>query len=160
MRKFVALNLVILCLLVASSLAVAQVEDFSKGRVFGIGLQFTAPTDPSSPSGIFPASGLSSRIWIIDLLGVEVDLFVVAGSPSFTMRALFKAFNLEIVDIYIGGGVAFYSFGGKLYTPFQGTGGLEISLSRNLALNAEVGFFGLGGVGGGVTAGLGAHFYF
>lgn len=152
MRKFVVLSLVALFLLQATSwVAVAQEEDFSKGRGLGIGLQATFPPDK------FPASGLSVRFWIADLLGFEVDLFWI---PSFTTRSFLKLFNTEMVDLYIGGGVAIFSTGTPptLRTPFQGVGGLEISLSHNLALNAEVGAYINGGMG--VTAGLGAHFYF
>jgi hypothetical protein len=95
-----------------------------------------------------------------DLFGVEVDFWVYPGSPTFAMRTFLKLINTEMVDLYVGAGVAMFSHGGMSYMPIQGVGGLEISLSRNLALNAEIGAFGLGGVTEGVTAGLGAHFYF
>lgn len=130
----------------------AQVEDSSKGRLLGIGIEATFPPD-------FPASGLSTRLWFADLLGLEVDLWVVAGGPSFTIRSFLKLFNSEMVDVYGGAGVAFFSKGGKFIAPFQALAGLEISFNRRLALNSEVGAFLLDGKLG-VTAGLGLHFYF
>lgn len=139
--------------------ATASAQDYSAGRVFGIGAQVTFPiVSPTSPAwpNMFPATGLSSRLWLADLFGLEVDFWVFPGFPSFAVRSLFKLYNSPIVDLYTGLGVAFFNAA----APFQGMSGLEISLSHSLALNAEVGIFGLGGTTGGVTAGLGAHIYF
>lgn len=152
MRKCVAFIFVVLLPFALGWPELAQAEDFSKGRLLGIGFEATFP-----PS--FPASGLSVRLWFADLLGLEVDLWVVAEGPSFTIRSFLKLFNTEIVDIYTGAGVAFFGLEGKLKTPFQALVGLEISFNRRLALNSEVGAFLLDGKLG-VTAGLGIHFYF
>jgi hypothetical protein len=42
----------------------------------------------------------------------------------------------------------------------QGVVGLEMRLTPQIALNGEIGVFGLGGTRGGVTSGLGVHLYF
>jgi hypothetical protein len=47
-----------------------------------------------------------------------------------------------------------------LYIPVQGVVGLEMRLTPQIALNGEIGVFGLGGTRGGVTSGLGVHLYF
>ncbi len=113
------------------------------------------PADVEWPN-MFPATGLSTRLWMADLFGIDVDFWVFPGFPSFAFRSLFKIFNTTIVDIYTGLGMAFFDGA----TPFQLASGLEISISPSLALNTEVGVFGFGATDGGVTAGLGAHFYF
>jgi len=137
----------------------AQAQDLSAGRFFGIGAQVTAPirspTDPQWPN-MFPATGLSTRLWLADLFGIDLNFWIFPGFPSFAFRSLFKVFNTTIVDIYTGLGMAFFNGA----TPFQLMSGLEVSISRNLALNFEVGVFGFGATEGGVSAGLGAHFYF
>jgi len=158
MRK-VILPFVALLLVVLLFPAWGGAQDLSAGRLFGIGAQATfpmrSPTDPNWPN-MFPATGLSTRLWLADLFGIDIDFWVFPGFPSFSFRTLFKVFNSTIVDIYSGLGMAFFNGA----TPFQLMTGLEISLSHNLALNAEVGVFGFGATSGGVTAGLGAHFYF
>jgi len=158
MRK-VILALVVLLLVALAFPTQGSAQDLSAGRFFGIGAQVTFPmrslTDPNWPN-MFPATGLSTRVWLADLFGIDVDFWVFPGFPSFSFRTLFKVFNSTIVDIYSGLGMAFF----KVATPFQLVSGLEISISHNLALNAEVGVFGFGGTSGGVTAGLGTHFYF
>ncbi len=135
----------------------AQVEDFSKGRLLGIGFLATF-SDPT-----FPASGLSTRLWFADLLGLEVDLWAVPAGASFTIRSFLKFFNTEIVDFYGGAGVAFFPSKEDAVTtfkvPFQGLVGLEISLNRRLAMISEVGAVFLDGKLG-ASAGLGVHFYF
>ena len=161
MRKLVLVSIILLLLGVGSELALAQqgVPDYSTGRLFGIGAEVTFPmVGPASPNwpNMFPATGLSTRLWLADLFGLDAAFWVFPGFPSFAIRSLFKLFNTPIVDIYSGLGVAFFNGA----APFQGLTGLEISISHNLALIAEVGVFGLGGTTGGVTAGLGAHFYF
>lgn len=121
----------------------------------GVGLAFTAPV--SAPN-TFPASGLSSRMWLGDLLGIEVDFFVVDQAPSFAARAFVKYFRTSLVDLYAGTGVGFFGFNGGLVVPFQAATGIEIALTSNLALNAEVGAYFRGVAG--ITAGIGAYFYF
>jgi hypothetical protein len=127
----------------------------------GIGVQATAPFVPPDA---FPASGLSLRLWIGDLVGLELDTFLLSGSPSFSPRVLAKFFNAEIVDLYLGLGLSTFTYTAQgktlLYAPLQGLAGLEIRLSKHLALNAELGLFGHSGQAKGVTAGLGVHFYF
>jgi hypothetical protein len=159
MRK-VTLVAVLILLALSSFPALAQPqEDLSRGRLFGIGAEVTAPirspTDPAWPN-MFPATGLSTRLWLADLFGLDVNFWVFPGFPSFAFRTLFKFFNTPIVDIYSGLGMAVFNGA----TPFQLMSGLEVSISRNLALDFEVGVFGFGGTTGGVSAGLGAHFYF
>jgi len=158
MRK-VILPLVVLLLVILLFPTWGNAQDLSTGRLFGIGAQVTFPmVSPTSPNwpNMFPATGLSTRLWLAEFFGIDVDFWVFPGFPSFSFRTLFKVFNLTIVDIYSGLGMAFFNGA----TPFQLVSGLEISLSHNLALNAEVGVFGFGATEGGVTAGLGAHFYF
>lgn len=127
----------------------------SASRNLGVGLVFTAPT---SPPNTFPASGLSARIWLSDLLGIEVDFFVVDRAPSFTLRAFVKYLRTPLVDLYAGAGVSFFGFNGGLVVPFQAATGIQIRLTPSLALNAELGAYFRGVAG--VTAGLGAYFYF
>lgn len=159
MRKILFLGIALVSIAATFPLLGAAQEDYSVGRLFGIGAEVTAPIrsplDPAWPN-MFPATGLSTRLWLADLFGVDVNFWVFPGFPSFALRTLFKFFNTSIVDIYTGLGMAFFNGA----TPFQLVSGLEVSISRNLALNFEVGLFGLGGTSGGVTAGLGAHFYF
>lgn len=160
MRKITLVATPLLVALILPLLAFAQAqEDLSRGRLFGIGAEVTAPirspTDPAWPN-MFPATGLSTRLWLADLFGLDVNFWVFPGFPSFAFRTLFKFFNTPIVDIYSGLGMAFFNAA----TPFQLMSGLEVSISRNLTLNFEVGVFGFGGTTGGVSAGLGAHFYF
>jgi hypothetical protein len=158
MRKVILL-VVALLLVVLIFPTLGNAQDLSTGRLFGIGAQVTfpmrGPLDPNWPN-MFPATGLSTRLWLADLFGIDVDFWVFPGFPSFAFRTLFKVFNTMIVDIYSGLGMAFFNGA----TPVQLMSGLEISISHNLALNAEVGIFGFGATSGGVTAGLGAHFYF
>ncbi len=122
---------------------------------FGIGLAFTAPVNPPNT---FPASGLSGRIWLGDLFGIEADFFVVNQAPSFAVRAFVKYLRTPLVDLYVGTGVAFFGFNGGLVAPFQAATGIEIQLTPNVALNAEIGAYFRGVAG--ITAGLGAYFYF
>lgn len=157
MRKGIAFICFVVFLFALEGPGLAQVEDFSKGRLLGIGIEATF----SSKDAPFPASGLSTRLWFADLLGLEVNISVVAGGPSFTMRSFLKFFNTEIVDFYGGAGVAFFGPGAK--TALQILGGLEISMNRRVAINSEVGAsfaFSDGKITLGVTAGVGLHFYF
>lgn len=148
--------LLVLGALIVSSPAWAQpVEDFSRGRSFGIGLELTAPF---APPNTFPASGLSGRFWVANLFGIEATLFVVDQAPSLTGRAFIKYLNTSVVDLYVGTGVAFFGSGGMLVTPLQAVTGIEVRLTPNIALAAEVGLL-FRGVSE-VTSGLGVHFYF
>ncbi|MCR4404023.1 MAG: hypothetical protein NUW06_01785 [Candidatus Acetothermia bacterium] len=159
MRKLLFLVLALVAIAAAFSVLGFAQEDYSAGRLFGIGAEVTAPirspVDPAWPN-MFPATGLSTRLWLADLFGIDVNFWVFPGFPSFAIRTLFKFFNTSIVDIYTGLGMAFFNGA----TPFQLVSGMEVSISRNLALNFEVGVFGFGATSGGVSAGLGAHFYF
>ena len=159
MRKWMVVVFVMLLLVALGWSGFAQVEDFSKGRLLGIGFLATF----SSKETPFPASGLSTRLWFADLLGLEVDLWAVPAGASFTIRSFLKFFNTEIVDFYGGAGVAFFPSKEDTVTtfkvPFQGLVGLEISLNRRLAMISEVGAVFLDGKLG-VSAGLGVHFYF
>jgi hypothetical protein len=158
MRKILFLVAVLLFITAAFTVLGAAQEDYSVGRLFGIGAEVTAPirspTDPAWPN-MFPATGLSTRLWLADLFGIDVNFWVFPGFPSFAFRTLFKFFNTPIVDIYTGLGMAVFNGA----TPFQLVSGLEVSISHNLALNFEVGVFGFGATSGGVSAGLGAHLY-
>lgn len=141
---------------------VAADEDPSRDRGFGAGLQLTFPM---APPNALPASGISLRFWLLDLFGFEADLFVVGSSLSFTPRAFLKIINLHLADLYAGIGLGLFTYmppqdALMLYTPLQGLVGLEMRLTPYLAVNGEVGLFGLGGTKGGVTSGLGVHFYF
>jgi len=130
------------------------VEDLSRGHGFGLGLGLTAPFEPPNT---FPASGLSGRVWIADLFGLEAAFFIVDQAPSIAARAFLKFLNTSIVDLYVGTGAAFFAADGMLVTPLQVVTGIEVRLTANLALHAEVGLL-FRGVSE-VTAGLGAHFY-
>jgi hypothetical protein len=145
-----------------SALAGLAFEDLSAQRGFGVGMQVTFPMRP--PQAL-PASGMSVRVWLWDRFGIEGDFFVVGSSLSFTPRLFLKVINLEIADLYVGGGVSFFTYAPPqealmLYIPVQGVVGLEMRLTPQIALNGEIGVFGLGGTRGGVTSGLGVHFYF
>jgi len=129
-------------------------EDLSQGHALGIGLGLTAPF---APPDTFPASGLSGRFWIANLFGFEASLFVVDLAPSVAARAFIKYLNTAIVDLYVGTGAAFFASEGSFVTPLQAVAGIEIRLTPNIAMHAEVGLL-FRGVSE-VTAGLGAHFY-
>jgi|FaiFalFF_MnMetaG_3_1042247.scaffolds.fasta_scaffold01787_8 hypothetical protein len=151
-----------LSIVTVSALAGLAFEDLSAQRGFGVGMQVTFPMRP--PQAL-PASGMSVRVWLWDRFGIEGDFFVVGSSLSFTPRLFLKVINLEIADLYVGGGVSFFTYAPPqealmLYIPVQGVVGLEMRLTPQIALNGEIGVFGLGGTRGGVTSGLGVHFYF
>jgi hypothetical protein len=151
-----------LSIVTVSALAGLAFEDLSAQRGFGVGMQVTFPMRP--PQAL-PASGMSVRVWLWDRFGIEGDFFVVGSSLSFTPRLFLKVINLEIADLYVGGGVSFFTYAPPqealmLYTPVQGVVGLEMRLTPQIALNGEIGVFGLGGTRGGVTSGLGVHLYF
>jgi len=161
-RYFASLLILFLIVLSGSMNAFADDDNRSKGKGFGIGAQITAPfTAPD----VFPASGLSFRLWVLDFAGIEFDAFMLGNSPSFSPRLLVKIINSEIVDLYLGGGLSLFTHlddKGKtlLFLPLQGISGLEIRLTQNIALNAELGLFGHSGQLKGVTSGIGVHFYF
>ena len=151
-----------LSIVTVSALAGLAFEDLSAQRGFGVGMQVTFPMRP--PQAL-PASGMSMRVWLWDRFGIEGDFFVVGSSLSFTPRLFLKVINLEIADLYVGGGVSFFTYAPPqealmLYIPVQGVVGLEMRLTPQIALNGEIGVFGFGGTRGGVTSGLGVHFYF
>jgi hypothetical protein len=151
-----------LSIVTVSALAGLAFEDLSAQRGFGVGMQVTFPMRP--PQAL-PASGMSVRVWLWDRFGIEGDFFVVGSSLSFTPRLFLKVINLEIADLYVGGGASFFTYAPPqealmLYIPVQGVVGLEMRLTPQVALNGEIGVFGLGGTRGGVTSGLGVHLYF
>jgi hypothetical protein len=161
MRYFKIVSIA-LSIVTVSALAGLAFEDLSAQRGFGVGMQVTFPMRP--PQAL-PASGMSVRVWLWDRFGIEGDFFVVGSSLSFTPRLFLKVINLEIADLYVGGGVSFFTYAPPqealmLYIPVQGVVGLEMRLTPQIALNGEIGVFGLGGTRGGVTSGLGVHFYF
>jgi hypothetical protein len=161
MRYFKIVSIA-LSIVTVSALAGLAFEDLSAQRGFGVGMQVTFPMRP--PQAL-PASGMSVRMWLWDRFGIEGDFFVVGSSLSFTPRLFLKVINLEIADLYVGGGVSFFTYAPPqealmLYIPVQGVVGLEMRLTPQIALNGEIGVFGLGGTRGGVTSGLGVHLYF
>ncbi|MFN4218452.1 MAG: hypothetical protein ACK4HB_04120 [Candidatus Bipolaricaulia bacterium] len=162
MKNTIKIGGLALIALVLSGFSVIALENLSSQYGFGTGMQLTFPMTP--PQAL-PASGMSVRVWISDFYGFEADFFVVGSALSFTPRAFVKVINLEIADLYIGAGVGIFAYAPPqdalmLYTPLQGLVGLEMRLTPRVALNGEVGIFGLGGTRGGVTSGLGLHFYF
>jgi hypothetical protein len=129
MRK-VTLVAVLILLALSSFPALAQPqEDLSRGRLFGIGAEVTAPirspTDPAWPN-MFPATGLSTRLWLADLFGLDVNFWVFPGFPSFAFRTLFKFFNTPIVDIYSGLGMAVFYNGATPFQLIERPGGLDL----------------------------------
>lgn len=138
-----------------SATAAPLVDDPSRSTSLGIGLDVTAPF---SPPDTFPASGLVGRFWIADLFGIEGHVFVVGGAPSFAARGFVKFFNSPVVDLYVGTGAAFFTSSGMFVMPLQATTGIEVRLTRQLALVSEVGLM-FRGVST-VTAGLGMQIYF
>jgi len=156
MRRFIML---IAAALIVSSLGFAaqaqgQVADLSEGNPFGIGLEITAPfTAPDT----FPASGLSSRLWIANLFGLEASVFVVNGAPSLATRTFIKYLNTSFVDLYVGTGAAFFGNEGEFVVPLHAVTGLELHFNEHIAMHGEVGML-FRGVST-VTAGLGFHFY-
>ncbi len=160
--KILTVSSVALLIVIAGAYSSTALENLSHQYGFGTGMQLTFPMTP--PQAL-PASGMSVRLWISDLFGAEANFFVVGSALSFTPRVFFKVINLEIADLYIGAGVGIFAYAPPqdalmLYTPWQALVGLEIRLTPRVALNGEVGIFGLGGTRGGVTSGLGLHFYF
>jgi hypothetical protein len=162
MRSIITVSSLALVVLALSAPSAIALENLSRQHGFGTGMQLTFPMRP--PQAL-PASGMSVRVWISDFYGFEADFFVVGRALSFTPRAFLKVINLEIADLYVGLGVGIFAYAPPqdalmLYTPLQGLIGLEMRLTPRVALNGEVGIFGFGGTKGGVTSGLGLHFYF
>ena len=161
MRYFKIVSIA-LSVVTVSAFSGFALEDLSARHGFGVGTQLTFPMRP--PQAL-PASGMSVRVWLWDRLGIEGDFFVVGSSLSFTPRLFLKIIDLEIADLYVGGGLSFFTYAPPqealmLYIPVQGVVGLEMRLTPQIALNGEIGVFGFGGTRGGVTSGLGVHFYF
>ena len=157
-KHAVALTLAILGLVVGGLALPGRgepaVEDLSQGHGIGFGLGLTAPF---TPPNTFPASGLSGRLWVANLFGIEASLFVVDHAPSLSMRGFLKYVNTSVADLYLGTGAAVFGSGGTLVVPLQAVSGLEIRLTPHIALAAEVGLL-FRGVSE-VTAGLAIHFY-
>lgn len=145
MKKIVGVSLTILLILVLVSWAASAQGGRSRGRTFGVGIQYTIN---------FPASGLSSRFWFADFVGFEGDLYPLTLPPGFAIRALLKAINTPMVDLYLGGGLGLDS---TFAADLQISVGIEISPIYNFALSSEMGYAFLGGS---VTAGFAAHYYF
>lgn len=155
-------KLMVLLALLYCATTVSAAEDPSQTKGLAMGFQLTFPVLP--PHSV-PASGLSIRFWLGDLIGFDANFFLVGTSLSFTPRALFKFVNLHLADLYAGAGMGFFAYTPlndalMLYTPVQIFTGLELRFIPNIAFTGEVGIFGLGGTRGGVTGGLGVHFYF
>ncbi len=162
MRNIIKIWSLACMVLALSAFSAMALENLSSQYGFGTGMQLTFPMRP--PQAL-PASGMSLRVWISDRFGFEANFFVIGSALSFTPRAFLKVINLEIADLYVGGGVGIFAYAPPqdalmLYVPFQALVGLEMRLTPRLALNGEVGVFGFGGTRGGVTSGLGLHFYF
>lgn len=162
MKNIIKIGSLALIVVALSGFSVTALENLSSQYGFGTGMQLTFPMRP--PQAL-PASGMSLRIWISDFYGFEANFFVVGSALSFTPRAFLKVINLEIADLYVGLGVGIFAYAPPqdalmLYTPLQGLVGLEMRLTPRVALNGEIGIFGFGGTKGGVTSGLGLHFYF
>jgi len=162
MKRIIKIGSLAWLVLALSAFSATALDNLSSQYGFGTGMQVTFPM---TPPHALPASGMSVRVWVSDLFGFEANFFVVGSSLSFTPRAFFKVINLEIADLYVGAGVGLFAYTPPqdalmLYTPLQGLIGLEMRLTPRVALNGEVGIFGLGGTKGGVTSGLGLHFYF
>lgn len=155
MRHWIVLSVAI-CLIVGAGWSgqAGSMPDPSQRHGVGFGLALTAPF---TPPDTFPASGFSARVWVANLFGFESTLFIVDRIPSLTIRTFLKFLNTSIVDLYVGLGVAFFSSDGMLVVPLQTVTGIEIRLTENLALDAEVGLL-FRGVSE-VTSGLGIHFY-
>ncbi len=131
-------------------------EDEGSERIltFGAGIHFTA-----AENGEFP-TGASARIWILRQFGLEVDIWGREGQPSFTIRAFYRILENDIIALYGGGGVAFFSQALSFKSTLQGTGGLDITIAPGLVFDVEIGIIG-GGTGSvPVTAGVGLHYYF
>ncbi len=158
MQQRLLAMVVVVALVVGGGVVAAQaqvVDDPSRSTSLGIGLDVTAPF---APPDTFPASGLVGRFWIADLFGIEGHVFVVGGAPSFAARGFVKFFNSPFVDLYVGTGAAFFTSSGTFVMPLQATTGIEVRLTRQLALTSEVGLM-FRGVST-VTAGLGLQVYF
>jgi hypothetical protein len=161
MRYFKIVSIA-LSIVTVSALAGLAFEDLSAQRGFGVGMQVTFPMRP--PQAL-PASGMSVRVWLWDRFGIEGDFFVVGSSLSFTPRLFLKVINLEIADLYVGGGVSFFTYAPPqealmLYIPVQGVVGLEMRLTPQIALNGEIGVFGLWRDAGRGDVGTGSAFLF
>lgn len=159
MRRAVWITAVCALLIVSGTGRIAAAkpvaaEDLSQGHSIGFGVELTAPF---APPNTFPASGLSGRLWIANLFGFEATLFVVDQAPSLAGRAFIKYLNTSVADLYVGTGVAFFGSEGTFVVPLQALSGIEVRLTPNFALAAEVGLL-FRGVSE-VTAGFGFHFY-
>jgi len=120
--RYLKIVSIALSIVTASVFSGVALENLSAQRGFGVGMQVTFPMRP--PQAL-PASGMSVRVWLWDRLGIEGDLFVVGSSLSFTPRFFFKVINLEIADLYVGGGLSFFTYAPPqealmLYIPMQG----------------------------------------
>ncbi len=149
-------TLLVLCLFcwIISPAAWAQADPEPRLLQFGAGILATI-----ADSNEFP-TGASARLWLLGQYGMELSVFTRESNPTFSIRAFYQYIKTNVVDLYAGGGVAFFSEGLSFDSTLQGVLGIEIAISENFVFAVEV-----GGVFGGqaaipVTAAAGLFYYF
>jgi hypothetical protein len=133
-----------------------ETEDAEAQRLlhFGVGILATFAQDNEFPTGA------SARLWILRTFGLEIDIFTRENNPTFAIRGLFRFLDMEIATLYTGAGVAFFSKGLIFDSTLQAVLGIDIAITPNFIMSAEV-----GGILGGespvpVSAAAGVHYYF
>ncbi|MCR4404022.1 MAG: hypothetical protein NUW06_01780 [Candidatus Acetothermia bacterium] len=122
MRKLLWL-LVVPALL--SSGAAAQPRNFSEGRGLGIGLQ--APC------------AISIRYWMSDERGLEGNFLLLTDNVCLAGKALFRLGDTSNFDLYALAGAWYLSLYDESRLQVFALAGMELSISRNLAINLEFG---------------------
>jgi len=149
----ILLALCFFCLIISPS-ALAQQDPEPRLLQFGAGILATI-----ADSNEFP-TGATARLWLLGQYGMELSVFTRESNPTFSIRAFYRYIRTNIVDLYIGGGVAFFSEALSFDSTLQGVLGIDIELVENFAFTVEI-----GGVFGGqaaipVTAAAGLFYYF
>lgn len=146
MKRATRLVILLLSFVIPSEGGLAQPQNLSTGRGMGIGLQ--APC------------AISIRYWMADNLGLEGNFLLFNEQLCLAGKLLLRLGDTSNFDFYTVLG------GWHLSRPREGEvrlfalGGMELSISPNLALNLEFGeWLGLDGRYD-MMIGTGIHFYF
>lgn len=147
LNRMRALSHMMVIMLILTHFTTSGQEDFSNGRVLGIGAQVG-----------FPVIGISVRFWIQDAYGLEADYLPFFFVEVATLRGLMKIVNNPVADLYIAGGSTFQ--GSSLLCTHIAMG-IEYSFAYEVALNTEVGIAAYVLTPGfAILFGGGIHFYF
>ena len=157
MRGVIAILAVVVIVLSVGGPVLAQDDNLSDGRSFGVGMQVG-----------LPVGGLvSARYWFNPTIAMEGIVFAWGDSSNYfgiiSGRVLYKLSDRPTVDFYIASGITF-PFSAYRSDPilFSAAGGIEFNFAfaKNLAWNVEFGGT-MSSTGNLMMAlGTGIHFYF